>query len=311
MHCIATFHCPAVSPNTGILAFQNARDRVETFRVSLTGVVVELEKSTQIVKKLKLVGYPTKIFKNTAFIRDMFSSELEVAKHEGAIIRTVSGIRGIIKKALPGEKGLFRASFEDKILMSDIVFLRAWVNVEPRALYNPMCTLLEEWDGGMRTVAELRRDMNVPIPTKADSVYRPFERPERKFNPLRVPESLQAKLPFKSKPKLQKAASGPSAQHKRSQRGEVVERRTAVIHSTPAERKVYTLIQQLNTVRAEKEKTRKESAVKRAEAHQKRVKLEARKFEPIAKERRKREMRQVGLRQGAAERKKARVADDE
>ena len=37
----------------------------------------------KVVKKLKLVGHPYKIFKNTAFVKDMFNTDMEVAKFEG------------------------------------------------------------------------------------------------------------------------------------------------------------------------------------------------------------------------------------
>jgi len=118
MHCYATFYGPMSLPNTGFCAFNSLTPESEGFRVSATGVVLDIDHSVKIVKKLKLTGVPYKIFKNTAFIRDMFTSALEVAKFEGVNVRTVSGIRGQVKRALPKPDGAFRATFEDKVLMS-------------------------------------------------------------------------------------------------------------------------------------------------------------------------------------------------
>lgn len=64
-----------------------------------------------MVKKLKLTGTPAKVEKTTVFIKGMFSSDIEAAKFVGAKVKSVSGIRGIIKAALKGKQGLVRASF--------------------------------------------------------------------------------------------------------------------------------------------------------------------------------------------------------
>jgi ribosome biogenesis protein BMS1 len=122
MHCYATFYGPVALPNTGFCAFNSLSSSTPGFRVSATGVVLDIDRSVKIVKKIKLTGTPYKIFKNTAFVKDMFSTALEVAKFEGANVRTVSGIRGQVKKAQPKPDGAFRATFEDKILLSGMSF---------------------------------------------------------------------------------------------------------------------------------------------------------------------------------------------
>jgi ribosome biogenesis protein BMS1 len=182
MHCLATFYGPISAPNTGFCAFNRLGSDTPSFRVSASGVVLDVDGSTQIVKKLKLTGTPYKIFKNTSFVKDMFTSSLEVAKFEGAHIRTVSGIRGQVKKALSKPDGCYRAAFEDKVLMSDIIFLRAWYQIKPRQYYNPVGSLLlgdkSKWQG-MRLTGEVRRDQSLKTPSDVNSLYkvRPFLSP--------------------------------------------------------------------------------------------------------------------------------------
>lgn len=61
----------------------------------------------------------------------------------------------------------------------------------------------------LKTHAELRKELNLPIPTKGqDSEYLRYdeavdrERDERVFAPLQVPKAIEANLPFKSKQKV-------------------------------------------------------------------------------------------------------------
>lgn len=264
MHCTATFYGPITPPNTGFCAFQTLTDKTAVFRIAATGVVLEIDKTVDVVKKLKLTGFPQKIFKNTAFIRDMFTSALEVAKFEGTSIRTVSGIRGQVKKHVGNPDGAFRATFEDKIIMSDIVFLRAWYPVKPKKFYNPVSSHLlsrnQVWSG-MRTVGQIRYDKKLKVPMSYDSKYRPIERTERKFNKLHVSSNLQAQLPFDSKPKLD---------HKRTSKETYMTKRAVVLERD--EKKAVSAIQDLNRAARVKETKRKETVkVKRAAYKKKRA----------------------------------------
>eukprot|EP01129_Flabellula_baltica_P013705 TRINITY_DN6420_c0_g1_i1.p1 TRINITY_DN6420_c0_g1~~TRINITY_DN6420_c0_g1_i1.p1 ORF type:complete len:1065 (-),score=328.05 TRINITY_DN6420_c0_g1_i1:435-3395(-) len=257
MHCMCTFYGPYTPPNTGFIAFQNVSSEEKRFRIAATGVVLSLNQSTEIVKKLKLIGYPYDIKKNTAFIRDMFNSRLEVAKFIGATIRTVSGIRGQVKKP-EKDKGNFRATFEDKILMSDIVFLRTWYGVQPKEYYNPVTDLLipdkNEWKG-MKTVYQLRKERNLSIPEKKDSEYKEIHRKEKIFAPVSLPASLQDRLPFKSLPKNQKKRSRPT-----------LEQRRAVILEKPEKQRLQLLTELgaiKNQTEAHKKQKRKEYLAKK------------------------------------------------
>ncbi|XP_025773596.1 ribosome biogenesis protein BMS1 homolog [Puma concolor] len=252
MHCGATFWGPITPQGTGFLAVQSVSGIMPDFRIAATGVVLDLDKSIKIVKKLKLTGFPYKIFKNTSFIKGMFNSALEVAKFEGAVIRTVSGIRGQIKKALRAPEGAFRASFEDKLLMSDIVFMRTWYPVSIPAFYNPVTSLLkpvgekDTWSG-MRTTGQLRLAHGVRLKPNKDSLYKPIMRQKKHFNSLHIPKALQKALPFKNKPKTQaKAGKIPKDR-----------RRPAVIRE-PHERKILALLDALSTVHSQKMKKAKE-----------------------------------------------------
>jgi len=226
MHCFAQIYAPLCAPNTGYVCFQTLKNEQAGFRVAATGVITDIDcGQAKVVKKLKLVGEPKKIFKNTCFVKGMFSSALEVARFEGASVRTVSGIRGQIKKSIKGEHGVFRATFEDKVMASDIVFLRTWVQVHPQRFYNAVTNALGTFDGAgsknegwrkMKTVSELRRDRGQFPPVEKDSLYKPIERQAKLFKTLKIPRTLQAVLPFASKPKMKNARQGKTLETKRA-----------------------------------------------------------------------------------------------
>lgn len=258
--CGMTFWGPITPQNTGFLALQSVNHDQEEikrigFRIAATGAVSELDKSANIMKKLKLVGHPFKIYKKTAYIKGMFNSILEVAKFEGAKIKTVSGIRGQIKKSHSSPHGSFRATFEDKILLSDIVFCRTWFRVDVPKFYAPVTSLLLPMDKklhwqGMKTLGQLKRENNIKNEAEKDSLYTEIKREPKIFKPLKIPRALQRALPYKDKPKH------ASANPKKS----IDKERVAVIRS-PHEQKVAKMMKMIETNYEEK-KTRDKKETK-------------------------------------------------
>ncbi|XP_030384925.1 ribosome biogenesis protein BMS1 homolog [Scaptodrosophila lebanonensis] len=274
--CSMTFWGPITPQNTGFIALQTVRQDQEEmkrlgFRIAATGCVTELDKSSQIMKKLKLVGHPFKIYKKTAFIKNMFNTSLEVAKFEGAKIKTVSGIRGQIKKAHHTPEGSFRATFEDKILLSDIVFCRTWFRVDVPRFYAPVTTLLlapeqkTEWQG-MKTLGQLKRERAIKNEAQLDSMYTDIVRKPKIFRPLVIPKALQRALPYKHKPKL-----GPLDPQQ-------TEKRVAVVNS-PYEQKVSKMMKMITTnYRDKRNRERNETKQRLKQFHAKKRAEEASKL---------------------------------
>ncbi|KAG7199466.1 hypothetical protein KM043_014092 [Ampulex compressa] len=265
--CIGHFWGPITPQSTGVLAVQDVATRTPGFRIAATGSIVELDKSTQIVKKLKLTGVPMKIYKKTAFIKDMFNSALEVAKFEGAKIKTVSGIRGQIKKPANKPEGCFRATFEDKIVLSDIVFCRTWYRVDVPKFYNPVMSLLlppdekNRWQG-MKTTGQLKREKNIRALPNTDSMYTPIERETKVFKPLMIPRNLQKELPYRDKPKMR-----PTPENRKPT---FAERRVAVVRE-PKEENIARLMKMIRTNYAYKQDQLKKATKERIAAHQARI----------------------------------------
>ena len=106
----------------------------------------------------------------------------------------------------------------------------------------------------MRTVAQLRRELGVGPPRDADSLYKPIERAPRKFNPLKIPKTLQARLPFKSK-----VINFPPRKR------ETLEQKRAIKVREPGEKRADALMHALNAIRNVKTQKRREQQTRRRE----------------------------------------------
>ena len=142
----------------------------------------------------------------------------------------------------------------------------------------------------MKTVGQLRFEQSLPIPVNPDSIYKPIERQKRVFNKLQIPKALQQALPFKSKPKLEK-----------SRNRETLERRRAVVQDKE-EKKLTTMVQQLNTIRNEKMAKREEQQARRRAVRDKAQKIEDEWRGKLKREKLKRAYREKSQAEAAAAR---------
>merc|ERR1711904_347435 len=142
--------------------------------------------------------------------------------------------------------------------MSDLVICKTWIAVNPQEFYNPMIDL-REWRR-MKTLGEIRHEHGVPNPWNADSEYgKKAVRPTKRFNPLKIPKTLEGALPFATKPKNDQKRKPKSAL-----------KRAAAIVTSEEDKKVTHLLQRLRTVKNEKRAKKQETSKKKRALKEKR-----------------------------------------
>ncbi|TEB14480.1 hypothetical protein C9890_0674 [Perkinsus sp. BL_2016] len=302
MHCFCLVSAPAVPPQTGVMFIRDWR-AIPNYRVSASGLVLEGAEKMKVLKKIKLVGEPTKVHDKTAFIKGMFNSDLEVEKCLHSRIQTVSGIVGEIKKAHK-DSGEFRATFGHKIQMSDLVVMKAWVPVEIPTFCNPMIDL-DIWPR-MRTINEVRQATSTPVPHKPDSSYGNAKQDRsqisNKFAKIRIPTKVMASLPFKSRQKVDAAKPKAVGRAEKSD----IERGAGSIklpgsseEDQKAMRQVRSLIHGLNVVRKTRVEQRRGKAKEKRDLREKREKFIQDKRDAHKEESKKRKYAKDGARQKA------------
>lgn len=195
----ATYYGPSSAINVGVTAFQHIKEDLVAFRVSGTGVTIKEMGDGKVVKKLRVKGTPKEIHTRTAIIQDLFTSEVEANQFLNAQIRTVSGIRGVVKAS--DKNGNVRCSFEDQIRKSDIVFINGWVEVKPTEFYSEIKNFVTENIPLIKTYAEIRSENNLRPQYKEDSVYKDVVREEKEEHAPKIPKSIKQNLPYELRKK--------------------------------------------------------------------------------------------------------------
>ncbi|AFM98409.1 40S ribosome biogenesis GTP-binding protein [Encephalitozoon hellem ATCC 50504] len=191
MHCNISFYGPVVPAGTGFSVYSEKGD----FRVLGLGTITDVNGDPNLVKKLKLIGYPKEIRQNTVFVQDMFTSDLEVLKFQGASLKAVSGLRGQVK--MPhGKNGVYRATFEGNMLMSDIITLRCFVPVDVYKIFVPVNNLVGEWRG-LRRLHEIREALGIAHNYgQEDSSPGEEEECDAVEEDYGLPQEIEKELPF-------------------------------------------------------------------------------------------------------------------
>ncbi|MCL7035209.1 hypothetical protein MKW94_022797 [Papaver nudicaule] len=191
--CLAMFWGPLAPPGTGLAAVQSLADNKAAFRILAKASVLDFNQAAQIVKKCKRIGTPYKILKKTALIKDMFTSDLEIANFKNAIIQTTSGVHGKINKPAgknhirgletkdgQPREGIAKCTFKRKIRKRDTIFMHVYEQVEVPRFFSPIMRGPEPPDRVWEGVVDTCGASDLPVAANIESFYKSH------INPLEV-----------------------------------------------------------------------------------------------------------------------------
>ncbi|KAI3854971.1 hypothetical protein MKX03_009129 [Papaver bracteatum] len=191
MPCLATFWGPLAPAGTELAVVQSLADNKAAFRILAKAPVLEFNHDIKILKKCKRIFFF--IFKKTALIKDMFTSDLEIANFKNAKIQTARGsVPSPAGKSLThGLGGIAKCTFKRKVRKHDTVFMHVYEQVEVPRLFNPLMREVQNhpinriWHGVVDTY-ELTRASDLCVPANLESYYKrhinPFDARDRELH---------------------------------------------------------------------------------------------------------------------------------
>lgn len=138
---------------TGIVGIYNPlsnfsnKSKGVLFNIIFTGYFMGPISEKKIFKKIKIKGQVFNIKKKTAFVKNIFSNEIEVYRFLGNFIFGENKQKGIIRKPSKiGPAGSFRAIFNNNIKRKELVFFRLYVPLKLNDKIRLVDFLINSWD---------------------------------------------------------------------------------------------------------------------------------------------------------------------
>lgn len=128
---VATVFAPITYMPAPLLVFSVPSAQAPAARLVATGALLSVDPNRIVLKKIVLTGFPYKIHKRTAVVRDMFFQPDDVAWFKPVEIYTRRGRTGHIIESL-GTHGLMKVQMDGGLASDDTICMNLYKRVYPK-----------------------------------------------------------------------------------------------------------------------------------------------------------------------------------